>query len=161
MKKLLIAILGLLPCTAFASCGGENSSDTSNSTEVVEENAVLTLSEAIDAKLIKLFDNLVISENNPVIIDFNATWCGPCQRFAPIYDAVAERYNGQAIFLSIDTDEYPSVAEAYKISAIPTVVFLMPGGGELGRQTGLMSEEQFVDYVNQLIATSAGESDSL
>jgi len=63
-----------------------------------------------------------------VVIDFNATWCGPCKQFAPAFDAVAARYTRQAEFISIDIDRCPQTANAFGIQAIPTVMFIYPDG---------------------------------
>lgn len=154
----------------FASCGGASSTSESQGGNPTESQMEMqATSEAAgdavivgtNSKLFRVEKNLLISDNLPIVVDFNATWCPPCKRFAPIFDAVAEKFKGQALFVSIDTDQYPEIANAYGISSIPTTVYIMGGGQELGKQVGLLTEEQFTDFVNQLIATSAGESGSL
>ena len=62
------------------------------------------------------------------MIDFNATWCGPCRLFTPAFDAAAKKYSSKVDFYSIDTDKYPQTANAFSIQAIPTIVFMMPDG---------------------------------
>lgn len=64
----------------------------------------------------------------PTVIDFNATWCGPCRLFTPAFDKAAEEYGAKVDFYSIDTDKYPQTATAFSIRAIPTIVFMMPDG---------------------------------
>lgn len=161
MKRKLIAFLcAFLPALAFASCGNgssDNSASVQTAVESSAEGADFVI-EGTETNQFRVVDNLLISDNLPIIVDFNATWCPPCKKFAPIFDAVAERYAGRALFVSIDVDQYPEIAKAYGVSSIPTVAFIMTGGGELGRQVGFMEEQQFVDYVNQLVDTSAGES---
>lgn len=66
--------------------------------------------------------------SRPLIIDFNATWCGPCRMFTPVFDEVANKYAGKVDFISIDTDKYPQTAQAFAIQAIPTIVFILPDG---------------------------------
>lgn len=164
MKRKLISILcAMLPMFAFAGCGSNSSNSEAAASEAAAgeaaaDNAVIT---GVNSNQFRVVDNLLISDTLPIVIDFNATWCGPCRQFAPIFDSVAEKYHGQALFVSIDTDKYPEIANAYRISAIPTVAFIMPGGAEMGRQQGLMPEQMFIDYVNQLITTSAGEDGSI
>lgn len=166
-RKILSLICSALPVLAFASCGNGSSDGAARagSAAVVESDASESENDAVivgtSSKQFSIVDNLLISDNRPVIVDFNATWCGPCRQFAPIFHSVAEQYRGQALFVSIDTDKYPDIAKAYKVSAIPTLVFIMPGGQVLGSQTGVMPEQQFVEYVNQLVATSAGESGAI
>lgn len=158
MKKILFSLLCMiLPAVTFASCGSGSSNSASEGVAQAEAAAGPAVVGPNDPQ-IKIVDNLLVSENLPIIVDFNATWCGPCRAFAPIFDSVAEKYKGQVIFVSVDTDQYPELAKAYRVSAIPSVAFIMPGGQLYGMQQGLMTEEQFVDYVNQLVATSAGES---
>lgn len=167
MKKRLLGILCMaFPLLAVAGCGSSHSNSSAESSSSAQTEAAAA--DQNDAVIIgtksnqfKVVDNLFISDNLPIIVDFNATWCGPCRAFAPIFHSVAEKYKGQALFVSIDTDEYPQIANAYKISAIPTVAFIMPDGQVLGQQQGLMTEQQFVEYVNQLIETAAGESGSI
>lgn len=62
------------------------------------------------------------------ILDFNATWCGPCKQFAPAFEQAAAKFAGKADFISIDTDANPATAKAFGIEAIPTVIFLYPNG---------------------------------
>ena len=76
------------------------------------------------------------------VIDFNATWCGPCRQFAPIFHKVAEEYAGRARFYSVDTDEHPQLAALYEVTGIPTVVYLKPDGSYT-TTVGLLSEEEF------------------
>ncbi len=63
----------------------------------------------------------------PMVIDFNASWCGPCRSLAPVFKAVADKYKGKAAFVSVDIDRYPQTAKAFALRAVPTIVILMPG----------------------------------
>lgn len=62
------------------------------------------------------------------ILDFNATWCGPCKQFAPAFHQGAEKFSGLADFVSVDIDVNPATAEAFQVEAIPTLVMLYPDG---------------------------------
>lgn len=88
--------------------------------------------------------------DKPVVIDFNATWCGPCRQFAPIFYKVASKYVGKAEFFSVDVDKFPELAREFNASAIPTVVVIRPGGG-VKSNTGLMSESEFDSFVKSAL----------
>ena len=62
------------------------------------------------------------------VLDFNATWCGPCKQFGPTFEAAAAKYAGKADFVSVDVDVCPQTAEAFGISSIPCVKVLRPDG---------------------------------
>lgn len=61
------------------------------------------------------------------ILDFNATWCGPCRKLAPVFHDAAKRYR-QVDFISVDVDKMPATAAAFGVQAVPTVVFISPDG---------------------------------
>lgn len=85
------------------------------------------------------------------IIDFNATWCIPCQEFAPTFEAVAEKYNGQVSFESVDMDENPTLAQTYGVESIPMVVFLDKDGKVLAENVGVMSQSEFEQMVESYL----------
>ena len=84
------------------------------------------------------------------VLDFNATWCGPCQNFKPVFKAAAKKYT-DVNFISIDVDQMPETSEAWNISAIPTVIFMKPDGTtERYEGTGqLLPESSFFQLVER------------
>lgn len=68
-----------------------------------------------------------IPTKGAVVIDFFATWCGPCKRIAPAFEDLADKYLGKIQFLKVDVDESPALVDQYGISAMPTFVFLKDG----------------------------------
>ena len=73
----------------------------------------------------------------PVVVDFSATWCGPCQSIAPAFAALAAEHAERALFVKVDVDECSEVAERFDVASMPTFVLLAPGGGdELARVAG-------------------------
>ncbi|MGM9872572.1 MAG: thioredoxin domain-containing protein [Muribaculaceae bacterium] len=84
------------------------------------------------------------------VLDFNATWCGPCQEFKPVFKAAAQKYT-DVNFISIDVDQMPNTSDAWEISAIPTVIFIKPDGTtERYQGTGyLLPESSFFELVER------------
>lgn len=62
------------------------------------------------------------------VLDFNATWCGPCKQFAPAFEKAATTYGNKADFISIDVDVNPKTAGAFGVSSLPTVMLIHPNG---------------------------------
>lgn len=62
------------------------------------------------------------------VLDFNATWCGPCKMLHPVFEAAAKTFAGKVRFVSVDIDNLPETAAAYDVQAVPTVVLIRPDG---------------------------------
>ncbi len=73
------------------------------------------------------FENEVLKSDLPVLIDFSATWCGPCQMMGPVLEQLANEYNGKAKVLKIDLDEAMDIAEQYGVVSVPTMIFFQNG----------------------------------
>ena len=89
----------------------------------------------------KTFEEEVIKANGPVLVDFWATWCGPCQMLAPVVSAIADKYDGKVKVCKVDIDENVSLAEKFGIEVIPTIV-LFENGAEKTRKVGLMTQAE-------------------
>lgn len=86
------------------------------------------------------FESEVLSSKEPVLVDFWATWCGPCRMQGPIIDSMAqEGYNVG----KVDVDENPDIARRYNVMSIPTLI-LFRNGEEVKRFVGLQSKEKLV-----------------
>jgi thioredoxin 1 len=73
------------------------------------------------------FDALIAQSAAPVVVDFGATWCGPCQALAPHIDKMAAEYDGKAVIAKVDVDEEPDLAGRFGVMSVPTVLFFKGG----------------------------------
>ncbi|MBQ9667470.1 MAG: thioredoxin [Prevotella sp.] len=86
----------------------------------------------------------------PLVIDFWATWCGPCRMVAPIISELAEKYDGKIVVGKCDVEEAEDVAMEFRIRNIPTVVF-MKGGEVVDKMVGAASKDKFEEKFEALI----------
>ncbi|CAA9391202.1 Thioredoxin [uncultured Microcoleus sp.] len=92
------------------------------------------------------FEELLSGSDLPVLVDFYATWCGPCQMMAPILEEVSGQMKDKLMVVKIDTDKYEDLASQHHIYALPTLV-LFKNGAEVDRIEGVMQAAQLIDRV--------------
>jgi len=91
------------------------------------------------------FDTIVKSEK-PVLIDFFATWCSPCQALAPILKQVKDSLGDRITILKIDVDKNQQMAAQYQVRGVPTMI-LFQAGRQLWRQSGVVSKEEIIKTI--------------
>ncbi len=94
------------------------------------------------------FEEQVIKSEKPVLVDFYAVWCGPCQMLAPVIEEL-ENSRDDFLAVKIDVDQEPALAQRFSITAVPTLL-LFRNGENVKRASGFLSKEaleQFIDEV--------------
>jgi len=85
-----------------------------------------------------------------LVVDFWATWCGPCQQFAPTFKQVAAQLEPKARFIKIETEKEQAISAKYNIRSIPTLA-IFKNGKEIDRVSGALSIPDFANWVNQYL----------
>ena len=93
------------------------------------------------------FNDEVINSKIPVMVDFYAKWCGPCQMMMPIVEEMAEKYDGRVKVGKVNTDEQPELAVQFDISSIPTLL-LFKNGECVSTQVGYHSKRDLITLIN-------------
>ena len=73
------------------------------------------------------FQDLITSSGKPVLVDFWATWCGPCQMVAPVVEQLAKEYRDRMVTIKVHVDEKPRIAGQYQVQSIPTIMLFWKG----------------------------------
>ncbi len=139
-KKLLITIIMVAAIFSTSCTSAKQKQQTTNKQEAKKMNTTeLTLSEfknkVMDFE--KDPDNWNYKGDKPAIIDFYATWCGPCKATAPILDSLAEEYKDKIIVYKVDVDKEQELASMFGIRSIPSLLFI-PMQGDPKMQVGAM-----------------------
>jgi thioredoxin 1 len=114
--------------------------------------AAKSSAESVSEILQSSFDKDVLASKKPVVVDFFATWCGPCKRLAPVIDELSKSYAGKATFVRIDVDKNQELAKKFNISGIPAV-FIFKNGKVEDTSVGLVPAETLTKKIDSAIAS--------
>ncbi|WP_251212334.1 thioredoxin [Adlercreutzia murintestinalis] len=92
------------------------------------------------------FDTKVLQADKPVLVDFFATWCGPCKRLAPVIDELSDELAGKVDVCKVDIDQSPDIAARYKVSSVPTIM-LFEGGALKNKTVGAVPKQQLLQML--------------
>jgi len=95
------------------------------------------------------FKKEVLEANLPVLVDFWAPWCGPCQTAGPVIEELAKEYEGKIKVGKLNVDENPKLSEKYGILSIPTVI-IFKNGEEVKRQVGFVGKEGYINLISNI-----------
>lgn len=104
--------------------------------------------------MVKTFDGAAfratMEEKKTLVVDFWATWCGPCRMLAPVMEKLSDEYAGRAEFVKIDVDENPDLAREYGIMSIPCVM-MFKGGALAGKNVGFVPQSAMKEFIDRYI----------
>ncbi len=100
------------------------------------------------------FETEVLKSSDPVLIDFWAAWCGPCQMVAPLMDEVASEYSGRLKVGKVNVDEQQGLAARYHVQSIPTLLFLKDGE-VVDTLMGAPPRDVLVDRIEKMVGDGA------
>jgi len=96
------------------------------------------------------FEKVVLKNDKPVLVDFYATWCGPCKMAGPVLDKLSDEFVGKIVIVKIDVDENPNAGATYGVQSIPTII-AFNGGKEVTRKVGFGGENGYRQMIDQLL----------
>ena len=144
------AALAVVVMIALASCGNAGAQNDKKASRKV--NAVTELStDSFNAKVYDMSQEApVYLGDKPAIVDFTATWCGPCQRIAPILEELANEYAGKIVIYKVDVDKNRELAKAFNVSSIPALLYI-PLDGEPVMTVGSRDKGKFADEIQTIL----------
>lgn len=142
LNAFLIAI-AIFICTGITAWADNKSEKKSEVTELT--------SAAFNAKIMDTTkESMKYLGKKPAIVDFTATWCGPCRSIAPILEELAKEYEGQIVVYKVDVDNCRDVATAFGISSIPAVLYI-PLDGEPSMTIGARNKSKFQSEIDKIL----------
>lgn len=96
------------------------------------------------------FDNKVVGNDLPCLVDFWAPWCGPCKAIGPVIDELAEEFDGKIVIAKMNVDDNPATPGKFGIRAIPTLI-LFKDGEEVDKVTGAVGKAQLNELINKAL----------
>ena len=159
MKKIIFAtFLSLIVAVSFAATPDKNTNQnsTKENNNKTEKNKMGTIHLTKEEFLKKVVDyeknptEWKYLGDKPAIVDFYASWCGPCKTIAPILEELAAEYGDQIYIYKVDTEEEQELAAAFGIRSIPTLLFI-PMDGEPQMAQGAMPKASFKEAIEKVL----------
>ena len=149
MKKIytIVALVAMFLAASCGNAGAQNEKKDVNQKKAVTELTV----ESFNANVYDMSkEEPAYLGKVPAIVDFNATWCGPCQRIAPVLEELAKEYEGKIVVYKVDVDKARDLAVAFGVSSIPAILYI-PMDGEPQMTVGARGKEQFRKEIDTIL----------
>lgn len=95
------------------------------------------------------FEEVVLNSDKPVLIDFWASWCGPCRMQSPVIEELSNELEDSAVIAKLNVDENPEIAAQFSVMSIPTLIFIKDGK-IVGRRTGVTPKATLLSMLNSI-----------
>ena len=146
-----IAAIAIILTAMATSCGNAGAQNDQKKKSADRKHAIELTSEQFATKVYDIRNaDMKYLGSKPAIVDFTATWCGPCRSIAPILDELAEEYKDQIVIYKVDVDLCREVAEAFGIQSIPAVLYI-PLDGEPSMTIGARNKAKFQEEINKIL----------
>ena len=152
MKKFLYCMAAVMMLVACNNKSEQNNGKAGNADEMTQSE--LPVASPEDEGQDVWTKQTTIMTSKPMVIDFYATWCGPCKQLAPILDEIEKNHNNDVIFKRIDVDQEPELAQEFRVEAVPTLMFVTPKG-EYQTLLGLQEPAVIEAKIAELLTRSA------
>ena len=96
------------------------------------------------------FEAEVLRSSEPVLVDFSATWCGPCKKLEPIVHEIAGQYQGRLKVVTVDVDGAPGTAARFGVLSVPTLLLFRDGQPRF-QHSGVLSRQQLADQIDKVL----------
>lgn len=151
MKTLRTAAVTMAVIICLSACGNAGARNRKKATDNTPKAVVELTSGEFNSKVFDTsLDNAKFLGDKPAIVDFSATWCGPCQRLSPILEELAKEYEGKVDIYKVDVDKCRELAEVFKISSIPAMLFI-PMQGEAFMLVGLRNKAELQKEIEEIL----------
>ena len=149
MKKTILIISAAF-ILLMGSCYAGSPAKTTSSNG--KENVIVLTNDVFKQKIFNYEVNKSwkFEGNLPVIIDFYATWCGPCRQLSPIVEELAKKYDGKIIVYKVDTDKEPQLAQSMGIQSLP-ILFFIPVKGQPRTSIGSVPKETLEKAIHEVL----------
>lgn len=149
--RYYIAAAASLMIALATSCGNAGAQNDSKKKSTEQKHAIELTSEQFSQLVYDInSEEMKYLGNKPAIVDFTATWCGPCRSIAPILEELAKEYEGQIVVYKVDVDNCRDIAQAFGISSIPAVLYI-PLNGEPSMTIGARNKSKFQSEIDKIL----------
>lgn len=146
-----IMVIAAIILATLTSCGNARAKNDSKEKASEQKHAIELTSEQFVTKVYDIQDgDMKYLGDKPAIVDFTATWCGPCRSIAPILEELAKENKDQIVIYKVDVDKCRDIAEAFGIKSVPAVLYI-PLDGEPSMTIGARSKAKFQEEINKIL----------